>query len=232
MDTAALDPASARYEVKFLCSSTRYDLIRSWVCNHSRCFYSPYPSRYVNSIYFDDYDLRSYQENLAGISARVKTRLRWYGDIADPVVGFYEMKIKKNRLGWKIREQVALPEKFIEQPCPVLQETFTHQLSQEAALYAALHPFPSTLIRYRREYFVSADQHIRITLDQDVQSFDQQAAFTPNICFNNQELPLLIIEIKAAESDRDVLAETLSSLELVASKSSKYATAIQRSLGD
>lgn len=40
----------------------------------------PYPSRQINSVYFDTHDLNDYVDNISGIADRTKTRIRWYNE--------------------------------------------------------------------------------------------------------------------------------------------------------
>jgi len=71
--------------------------------NHPAVFGLDYPSRYVNNIYLDTNDYTHYWDNVAGLSKRIKVRIRRYGDshgfIANPVL---EFKIKDNMLGSKV----------------------------------------------------------------------------------------------------------------------------------
>ena len=60
----------------------------------------PYKDRIVNSIYYDDEEFETAQDNLSGISDRRKYRLRWYGNEFKNYI--YEIKVKKNNLGKKI----------------------------------------------------------------------------------------------------------------------------------
>ena len=63
-------------------------------------------SRIVNSIYFDDVNLSSINENLDGISEKTKIRIRWYGDskiIKNPI-----LEIKKKREFYVNKETIPL----------------------------------------------------------------------------------------------------------------------------
>tara|TARA_B100001121_G_C18611463_1_gene584640 strand:- start:370 stop:1026 length:657 start_codon:yes stop_codon:yes gene_type:complete len=60
----------------------------------------PHEDRYINSIYYDDDNFITAQNNLSGISERRKYRIRWYGE---DIKNFkYEVKLKKNNFGKKI----------------------------------------------------------------------------------------------------------------------------------
>ena len=72
-----------RHEVKFAAYATAIrGMLRHWLHMHPAGFFSPYPERQVNNVYFDTWDYRAYAENLAGVSERSKVRYRWYGDSA------------------------------------------------------------------------------------------------------------------------------------------------------
>jgi len=53
-----------------------------------------YDDRLINSIYYDDENYCTAQDNLAGISNRKKYRIRWYNNSKD--FYNYEIKIKKD----------------------------------------------------------------------------------------------------------------------------------------
>ena len=53
----------------------------------------PYKDRLINSIYYDDENFTTAQNNLSGISNRRKYRIRWYDNKFKDF--FYEIKIKK-----------------------------------------------------------------------------------------------------------------------------------------
>ena len=63
-----------RFEVKFAGASSARDVMDAWIRTHRAGFIKPYPSRRVNSTYFDTHSLRAYEENLIGASLREKVR--------------------------------------------------------------------------------------------------------------------------------------------------------------
>ena len=65
-----------RYEIKF--SVNQNEMVEILYFIKKNKFYRSYPSRYVNSLYFDTSDNISISNNLAGLSNRHKIRLRWY----------------------------------------------------------------------------------------------------------------------------------------------------------
>ena len=61
-----------------------------------------YSPRMVNSIYYDDMNLSNISQNLAGISKRVKYRVRWYGENNSLKNPHFEIKSKIARFFVKI----------------------------------------------------------------------------------------------------------------------------------
>ena len=97
-----------RYEIKFVLDESSYSDALQWlyVCTNA---VNRYPDRYINTIYLDNPDYESVRDNLAGISDRLKTRIRWYD--GDPVIKL-EKKIRKGRLVRKETTTLALGEEF------------------------------------------------------------------------------------------------------------------------
>ena len=82
-----------RYEIKFILNDNELAEFKSWIISQTR-FKKKYNPRIVNSIYFDDINDSSANDNLAGISLREKYRLRWYNKNINKIAKF-ELK-KKN----------------------------------------------------------------------------------------------------------------------------------------
>ena len=96
-------PRNARLEIKFAAYRVQLDRILTWIRSHDAAFFSPFPDRRVNNVYFDTHEATAYVQNLAGSSTRVKVRYRWYGDSLVPAPGSLEIKHKRNYFGWKTR---------------------------------------------------------------------------------------------------------------------------------
>lgn len=190
------DTNKLRYERKFVVSELKSYEIEHLIKHNPAMFSEIFYERRVNNIYLDSRDLKNYRENLAGISERIKIRIRWYGKIfgliRKPVL---ELKIKKSELGKKLSyplESFTLDKNF---SLDLLQKIFLksnlpQRLIEELKL---LHP---TLINsYKRKYFISADKKYRITLDKEQIFFrikNRQNLFNEKI--TNKET--CIIELK------------------------------------
>ena len=66
-----------RYEIKFIVNKEQESDLYSWI-SQNKTLYRAYPSRLINTIYFDDLENTSMFDNLSGVSSRVKYRIRWY----------------------------------------------------------------------------------------------------------------------------------------------------------
>ena len=88
-----------RHEIKFILNDFELLKFKSWIISQTR-FKKKYEPRTVNSIYFDDINDSSANDNLAGISLREKYRLRWYNNDFDKITRF-EIKKRVNRLNYK-----------------------------------------------------------------------------------------------------------------------------------
>ncbi len=106
MDNTPL-AGTERFEVKFAGQANTIDTIRTWIRTHVAGFIEPYPPRIVNSTYFDTYDLGAFEDNLTGASIREKVRLRWYGRDPESDRSTLEVKLRRNKLGWKLSYPIS-----------------------------------------------------------------------------------------------------------------------------
>jgi len=105
-----------RYERKFLQFELTSQQIELLIKMHHAMFAEIYHQRYVNNIYCDSVDMKSYFDNVDGVFERTKARIRWYGElfgqIEKPVL---ELKIKNGLLGTKksyLLHSFAIGERF------------------------------------------------------------------------------------------------------------------------
>ena len=76
-----------RIEKKWVFRNADYLLVLNSLLRSQFFFKNHYPSRKVNSIYYDDINLSNIIQNLDGVSNRVKYRVRWYGSNSDNLKG-------------------------------------------------------------------------------------------------------------------------------------------------
>ena len=215
-----------RHEVKFVAPPTQRASLEAWLLGHDAGFHSAYPPRRVNNFYLDDFDLSTYEENLAGVSERTKVRFRWYGDTPDTVAGTLELKRKRNRLGWK--EHYRVPALRIRgQRWPRIMASLRSQLPLEARVWLDNYPHPTLINQYDRHYYVSRDGRIRVTLDGNQRVFDQRLARSPNLRAAANLPDLLIVEFKASSSDALRLGHAIQGIPIRGGRHSKYVVGLQ-----
>jgi hypothetical protein len=101
------------------------------------------------------------------------------------------------------------------------------QIPLEGRLWLDTHPFPMLINRYKRKYFVTPDQKIRVTLDDDLSVRDQRYKSLPN--FNRPaNLPeITVLEVKFDRSERDRVSQMLYNIPVRISRLSKYISGLK-----
>lgn len=155
-----------RKERKYAIPDVGINIVENLVRRHPVMFSKPFPPRYVNNIYFDTAEFKSYSDNIIGAMQRKKYRIRWYGDqfglIEKPVL---EIKIKEGLAGAKKYFPLApftLDKGFSEKSIRLLID----QSEMPLMIKETLRYFVPTLLnQYLRIYYLSADRKFRLTLD-------------------------------------------------------------------
>lgn len=223
--------SAARYEFKAVANGCLLPEARAWLRLHPACFFQRYPERQVNSVYFDTIDLDSFAENLAGISARRKVRLRWYGRSHQHVAGVFEVKSKRNRLGWKQSQRIDQPLAIAGSQWRTLRETLRRTLSPPLRVYLAEDQMPVILLSYQREYYQSFDGSVRVTLDRCLVAYDQRQHDRPNLLFPTPMADEIVVEFKAVSLNDAALSTVIDGAPFRLSARSKYAEGISSALG-
>ena len=226
-----LQQEEPRLELKSRINPVFSDNVYAQLESSPMLFQKEFPNRRVNSIYFDDLSLTSFGDNLGGIGARIKARLRWYGDslsvIKSPVL---EFKIKKNSYGWKnsfhLDSDIHLSGRRWQS---IVDEV--EQVSPEDSFASLIQffPNPTAMITYTREYYRSSNKKARITLDTDVRYYDQYLYSDVNTSMYVED-PALIFEIKVAKEDQDLLSELTNNFNIRVTKNSKYVNAMMNGI--
>lgn len=217
-----------RYEVKFLYPATHLPQVRLWMRLHPAGLRDGYPPRWVNNLYFDTHRLNCVSDNLDGTSLRNKLRLRWYGR-EQPITPHLELKHREGLLGDK--EQVELNDTLdLTQPWHTTMGLIRSQLPPlwQSRFQAMAHP---TLInRYWREYYVTPDEAIRVTLDSQMVAYDQRLASSPNLRLALPIEETIVIEVKADQSQADRVQALVNRLPVMRTRNSKYAKSMLTAL--
>lgn len=220
-----------RYELKLACAAHWLPQARSWIRLHPEGFYVAHPSRTINNAYLDTPTYDSFNANVAGVGNRRKLRLRWYGRparagnepwLVEPVL---ELKYKENMLGGKKR--FPLPVSIdLARPWPCIWKIIQAHAPAEwqDILHLARH---FTLVnRYRREYYVTPDGAVRLTLDYAQEAYDQRLARRPALRTRLPLDDLLVIEVKASPGEETRLQELMGRFPVPRSRNSKYVVSL------
>ena len=223
--------SDARYELKFNAKSSRYfDLINTIETDRA-LYHRPYESRIINNIYFDTCDLDAFQQNVSGATSRSKLRLRWYGDTLNPKSSALELKLRRNRYGWKLQDTVTLSCGLLDFDYTELERLLIAQLESEMRLQLLHSPIPTLLNTYKRDYFVSADSKVRVTVDQGMRFFDQRFSDRVSLDREGMSPDLIVVEYKSAVEDAADLERAIRNVRLVRTRNSKYVIGVSSILG-
>lgn len=146
-----------RYERKYRIEKISASAVRQTVRLLPQGFRVAFPERIINNIYFDTPDFIKIRENRDGISKRKKLRIRWYGE-ASIDKATLEIKGKNNQLGTKEHYKT----KFSN--FKNLGELTDFVLTASGQQIYKLKPV--ILNQYKRSYFVTPNNKIRITVDE------------------------------------------------------------------
>ena len=176
-----------------------------------------YDDRLINSIYYDDENYCTAQDNLAGITNRRKYRIRWYGPELKDFV--YEIKIKKNNLGEKI--SLKSDQKLIKfQNLFSFNNDFLKKDENKFFLNYVnnFNLLPQMKIKYLRSYFIYKNK-IRITYDRNI---NYELVKNSNSVKDYTNDFMNVIELKFNPNDNLLALELIKNSKLVPKRFSKY----------
>ena len=182
-------------------------------------FYCPYPSRQINSIYFDDYSYRSLEDSIEGNSLRTKKRIRWYGMQKRQVDATLEVKKKQGIYSWK---QLYKNKYTINPNAKSWGEMIENKDEQYRNSTLLLNQIPRSIISYNRQYFCSFDGKVTITIDQNLQSFSQNSNRGPNFDQVRKHYNFMIIEVKVSSRDEHLVELVRQEIPFTPKRFSKY----------
>lgn len=223
-------PDDVRYEQKIVVRASALAWVESQLRVHPAGFYQLYPPRRVNNVYFDSPDLDTYAQNLSGIVGRVKIRLRWYGTQWRIARGVFELKIKQGGVGWKKSQELSATYDLGGELWPDLLVRLRRENADGVADQLRIAYWPVLINHYMRQYYISCDGTVRVTIDTDQRTYDQRASSRPNISFASVQRDSLVIEFKALAAERSRLADVMAAFPLRSHKNSKYALGVAAGL--
>ncbi|MGB8980938.1 MAG: VTC domain-containing protein, partial [Anaerolineales bacterium] len=89
---------------------------------------------------------------------------------------------------------------------------------------------PVVLTAYFRDYYVSGDGLVRLTIDTDLRAYDQLLSARPNIWFCQPLEQPVIVEIKSDKDNAAYISDILSHFPVRSNRYSKYMTNLSMSL--
>ncbi|PLX18137.1 MAG: hypothetical protein C0601_05595 [Candidatus Muiribacterium halophilum] len=225
-----------RFERKYRISKTEYFSI----LNTIRPFIEVDPiaakkgGRYfVRSLYFDSFGYHSYSEKVAGVSDRIKLRIRAYGkDLKDTDIISFEIKTKRADKIVKYSSKI-LPDQYFDYlgnghlsylEDPVLEEFFR--------LKNIYHLEGVIIVDYERDaFYAKGDDGVRITFDHDVRSASSNKLFPKEeeVIFRSGEPQVVVMEIKTQKSHPYWLSDVCKRFGLDQKPNSKFALGIENS---
>jgi len=174
----------ARFELKYLLKESVAERVREFARGHLDldpfAAGRPDDSYAVHSLYLDSDRLERYWHTVNGDKNRFKLRLRYYSDQANAPV-FFEIKRRVNNAILKQRAAVkrsAAP-LLLRGHFPAPEDLCGSVPAGLAAaqrfvrLMTEVETSPRSHICYRREAYLSEDDHLRVTLDRDILSEPQ-----------------------------------------------------------
>ncbi len=123
-----------------------------------------FPPRQVHSVYLDTSSFEDYHDNVSGISARKKTRIRWYDDKPEKMA--LEFKVKRNKISSK--HVIGLSNEHGIVPIDraalssLLNQNRDHAETRELGCL-----FPVLKVVYDRRYLILANE-VRMTIDREM----------------------------------------------------------------
>jgi SPX domain protein involved in polyphosphate accumulation len=221
-----------RREIKFVARETQYFHLIRWIRLHSSGFSKPYPDRWINNVYYDTYNYHSYTGNLSGESFRSKIRFRWYGELNSIKRGSLEIKMKRNSFGWKIKHSITSLHTLKNQKWKKITMEISRQLSGKYKHLFLSHPMPTIVNRYYREYFVSNDNKIRITIDRKQSVYDQRYKSIANMSTKSFIPDNIVVEVKFDREDYSSAMKVIHGMPIRSSRNSKYMNSVNAVTGN
>jgi len=216
-----IEETPKRIELKCLYKETDLPFLEKNLLLSDLSFYQPFPPRFINSLYYDSHFLSSIGESLDGSSLRTKFRCRWYGDLIKDAKATFELKKKLGHISWKVLIKNIFK---INSASEKWSDFITPEVSSNLASFRIIttNQCPVSIVRYRRKYFVSSDSKIRVTIDNQLQFFDQRLSSVPNVKISENSHAGIVLEIKLLEKNANRLPLISNKINFTPSRFSKY----------
>jgi len=225
---------NVRKEIKFKVFIKDIGKFYSWLLNSP--FKKSYENRRVNSLYYDTYNLDFANDNITGLSKRIKIRARWYSkydqnflnDFCKDKNFKFEVKRKVNNLSDKVFLLEASCNK--EDTFLKRQNFLKKKLNQAISNYSIISKLllrNIIFVGYKREYYQHYfSPNIRLTIDKDISCLisNKLPNSKKSIISNNY----FIVEFKFEYNMEKLVTQLLKNFPFRRIRSSKYLYALSR----
>ncbi|MGQ0764809.1 MAG: polyphosphate polymerase domain-containing protein [Gemmatimonadota bacterium] len=216
---------SGRRELKYLLRGTHEQAADAIRCRLPS-LRPHHPPRRVSSVYFDTPGYASYAQSNAGLSERLKLRLRWYGALLPETRPILEIKTRAAERGWK--RQMELPAIDLTRiTWSELRRFLAAAVNGDDRLVVSLLSVPVLIASYTRNYFVSANRRVRVTVDTGLRYHDQRLRSTVNTAFDAVRANVSVLECKMSPSDQAQTEAMLRPLGVRQTRFSKYCHGVE-----
>jgi hypothetical protein len=219
---ASFVPAQGRYEIKLVCPSVWLPQVYLLVRLHYEAFYEHFTPWRVNSVYFDTLDVDGVMDNLDGAGERNKLRWRWYGPDWLIKRSHLELKCKRGMAGFKQKCSIADPFDPKSGTWADALSFLRRQADDRFRVWLSQISCATLITLYKREYYASQDDKIRLTLDTQLAVYDQRFSSRPNLRYPTPLPDSMVIELKADVADADRLSDVINALPFRPERNSKY----------
>ena len=220
---SSFSKSKERIEIKEIFAQTDLYKFEKALKSSNFSFREAYPNRRINSLYFDNYLYSSLIDSLEGNSSRIKKRIRWYGKSREKCMGTLEIKKKQGYVSWK----ESFKDSHILNPdSTTWKDFFKQKNNQLLPHHKLLSHQPISIVCYDRSYFCSFDRKVRITIDQNINTFDQSKFYSPNFTISRKLFATIIIEIKIDKENSRLLRSVIKELPFSPKRFSKYCESI------
>ncbi len=212
-----------RFERKYQIEKSKQSELKIFLISNN--FKEIYEERVVSSIYYDTkfFDLYSISED--GEALRNKIRIRFYNFDTEKVN--LEIKNKNAELGSKKYDQLGIENVRL---IPVHFSNYSNKISN---LFIPnklkIYYFPVVYIQYTRSYFLSRDNDLRLTFDENI-IFSKATCAHSKIIINKKFFNFLsVIELKYDNQyspNINFISELSNRFSLELTRNSKYCNAI------
>ena len=222
MNLSLKTASEKRIELKELFPFRYYTKVLKSIMSSSLAFRRIYPTRRINSIYYDNSNYSAMEESIEGNSLRSKKRIRWYGFEKQWVKASLEIKKKQGYVSWKRKYDSIYDINTKSKKWYI----FLRCNDKDKEAYNLLNLDPKSIVTYDREYYGSFNKKIRITIDHNIKYYHQNIKDYVNTNKGTKLENQIVVEIKLAHRDEDFLLKVLQDIPFTPRRFSKYCESI------